>query len=180
MEAVETLVRKRKEIDASVRSHLARAAEYAAQYASAKRRQLDFAVGDLVLLSTANLPLPAALSRKLAAKWLGPLPVLAKVGAVAYKVQLPANLAKLHPVFHVSLLKPFVGDPPPEREPIFVAEEGAELEVERIADHRTARGRREFLIHWKGYPVWEATWEPERNLGNCQDLLRKFKAVHGL
>ena len=136
--------------------------------------------GDLVLLSTVHLPLPAPLSRKLAAKWLGPLPVLDRVGPVAYRLELPASLARLHPVFHVSLLKPFVGEPPEQREPVFIAEEGAELEVERIAAHRVTRGRLQFLIHWKGFPVWEASWEPEANLENCQTLLRAYKRKHGL
>ncbi len=163
-----------------MRRHLARAADYAAQYTSSKRRPLEFAVDDLVMLSTANLPLPAPLSRKLAAKWIGPLRVEAKVGAVAYRVTLPANLARLHPVFHVSLLKPFVGTPPPVREPVFEAEEGAELEVERLAAHRISRGRRQFLVHWKGYPVWESTWEPEENLTNCEELLKDYCLANGL
>ncbi len=142
VDAVEDLVRLRQQTDAAVRAHLARASEYMARYTSGKRRDVEYAAGDLVLLSTANLPLPAPLSRKLAAKWLGPLRVEARIGAVAYRVTLPANLARLHPVFHVSLLKPFVGTPPPEREPVFVADEGAELEVERLAAHRVVRGQR--------------------------------------
>ncbi len=73
-----------------------------------------------------------------------------------------------------------MGEPPEEREPVFVAEEGAELEVERLAAHRISRGRRQFLVHWKGYPVWEATWEPESGLGNCKELLDEYKAVHFL
>ena len=64
------------------------------------------------MLSTKNLPLPATFSRKLAAKWTGPLDILAKFGAVAYKVDRPVGLKKLHDVFHVSLLKPFVGTSP--------------------------------------------------------------------
>ncbi len=120
-----------------------------------------------MLLSTTHLPLPPPLSRKLAPKWIGPLPVLAKVGNVAYRVQLPANLARLHPVFHVSLLKEFVGKAPPPREPVFETEEGAELEVERLTAHRTVRGKRQFLVQWKDYPVFESTWEPEEGLSNC-------------
>lgn len=73
-----------------------------------------------------------------------------------------------------------MGEQPEEREPIFVANEGAELEVERIAAHRVTRGRLQYLIHWKGYPVWEATWEPERNLENCQELLCSYKRREGL
>ena len=70
-----------------------------------KRLSADVDAGDEVWLSTANLSLPSKLSRKLAARWIGPFPVLAKVGAAAFKLGLPKELSKLHPVFHVSLLK---------------------------------------------------------------------------
>ena len=83
---MEKLIQLLKSTDDAVRSHLARAADYAAQYTSAKRRALEFDEGDLVMLATTNLPLPAPLSRKLAAKWIGPLRVLARVGAMAYRV----------------------------------------------------------------------------------------------
>ena len=37
--------------------------------------------------------------------------ILQRVGEVAYELALPAELAFVHPVFHVSMLKKFLGDP---------------------------------------------------------------------
>ncbi|GAU37061.1 hypothetical protein TSUD_274220 [Trifolium subterraneum] len=46
---------------------------------------------------------------KLSAKYYGPYPVIARVGAVAYQLKLPTG-ARVHPIFHVSLLKKVVGN----------------------------------------------------------------------
>lgn len=164
-----------------MRSHIAAANRYAQRYADGKRRHQEFAVGDHVLLSTQNLPLPASASRKLAPRWLGPLPVVERIGAVAYRLQLPSSLHRLHDVFHVGLLKPFQGQPPPVQEPIFTTEgTGDHFEVERITAHRVTRNRRQFLVQWRGYPVWEATWEPEQNLDGAEELLSTYKAANAL
>lgn len=71
--------------------------------ANPARRPLAFSVGDRAWLSTAHLPLRLG-TRKLAAKWVGPFPVVATVGDVAYRLDLPASW-QVHPVFHVSQLK---------------------------------------------------------------------------
>ncbi|KAJ2944384.1 hypothetical protein O0L34_g18386 [Tuta absoluta] len=54
------------------------------------------------------------------------------------------------------------------------ADENAEYEVERILEvHHKKNGKREFLIHWKGWSNKFDSWEPESNL-NCSDLIKKF------
>ena len=50
------------------------------------------------------------------------------------------------------------------------ADDQGEFEVENLLDHRTCkRGSAsglEYLVKWKGYFVFEATWEPASNLTN--------------
>ncbi|XP_049874039.1 chromobox protein homolog 1-like [Pectinophora gossypiella] len=54
------------------------------------------------------------------------------------------------------------------------ADENAEYEVERILEvHHKKNGKREFLIHWKGWSSKFDSWEPESNL-NCSELIKKF------
>ncbi|KAJ9514334.1 hypothetical protein QJQ45_012353 [Haematococcus lacustris] len=65
-------------------------------YANKARRDVEYKVGQKVLLSTKNLKLQSGKARKL-------IPI------VAVKLDLPASMSRLHPVFHVSLIKPYTG-----------------------------------------------------------------------
>ena len=47
----------------------------------------------------------------LSPRYVGPYKILKRVGKVAFELKLPAELAAVHPVFHISLLKKCVGDP---------------------------------------------------------------------
>lgn len=137
-------------------------------YADQHRRELTFAVGTQVLLSTKHLALKNPGTKKLMPKWVGPFEVTRAVGNVAYKLNLPVNM-KVHPVFHVSLLKPYRSDgrvqPPP---PPIDTEDGLYYEVEKVLEHRDRKygrtTRREYLIKWEGYGHEHNTWQPESDL----------------
>ncbi|KAJ9529435.1 hypothetical protein QJQ45_013693 [Haematococcus lacustris] len=61
----------------------------------------------LVLLSTKNLRLKPGKAKKLLPRFIGPFKVLEHVGPVAVRLDLPPAMARMHPVFHVALLRPY-------------------------------------------------------------------------
>ena len=135
------------------------------------------------MVKTKHLPFGAHLSRKLAPKWVGPFKILQEINPVAFKLELPAKFNRMHPVFYSSQLKLHSGAVEPSPAPIFDDSEVQEYEVEDLLDMRTStRGRlqkREFLVKWLGYSVFDATWEPEANL-NCPEILKAFLSRRGL
>jgi M-phase phosphoprotein 8 len=52
---------------------------------------------------------------------------------------------------------------------------GKEYVVEAVLDSRKNSGRQEYKIKWKGYSINECTWEPEEHLGNCTELIDRFR-----
>lgn len=135
------------------------------QQADSKRRDIQFEVGDQVLLKLHPYRQQTVFKRahqKLSSRYYGPYPILEKIGAVAYRLQLPPT-ARIHPVFHVSLLKPYNDTPavtPLDLPPL--ADNGViTLEPQQILDTRwIKRGdtfMEESLVHWKHLPHEEAT-----------------------
>ncbi|GJT60202.1 putative reverse transcriptase domain-containing protein [Tanacetum coccineum] len=76
-------------------------------YAEVRHKPLEFQVGDRVMLKV--LPWKGVIHlgkrRKLNPRYIGPFKVLAKVGTVAYRLELPQQLSRVHSTFHVSNLK---------------------------------------------------------------------------
>jgi hypothetical protein len=139
------------------------------------RQEVEFQVGDFVLLKLH--PYHQHSVFKLANRFYGPFPVEQRLGKVAYHLSLSPE-AKIHPVFHVSLLKKYVGtslpaivDLPP------ISDEGQiQVEPEQVVDTRwIKRGTKfieESLVQWKSLPAEDATWE------DTQLLKQQFPALH--
>ena len=64
---------------------------------------------------------------------------------------------------------------PPPLPPELVEEE-EEYEVEEILDSRRHRRKLQFLVKWKGYI--DATWQPEADVKNAQELVDEFYSKH--
>ena len=64
------------------------------------------------------------------------------------------------------------------------ADDQREFEVDDPLDHCTRRrgsaSGLEYLMKWKSYSVFEATWEPASNLTNCSEVLSAYRQRRGL
>ena len=85
------------------RQNLDRSVRLQQKYYDKKHRDVGYRVGDLVLLSTRNLKMKGT-PGKLQKRFVGPFRVTETIGEQAYRLALPEEW-RIHPVFHVSLLR---------------------------------------------------------------------------
>lgn len=184
--AVALELNERDEALSQLKAHLLRAQQQMKKYADMKRRDVKFEVGEWVFLKLRPHRQHSVIKRihqKLAARFYGPFQIIAKVGEVAYKLKLP-DQSKIHPIFHVSLLKKAVGDFDVQED----LPKGLELAAED--DHYPERvmGSRvtvragvtvpQSLIQWKHKSVDDVTWEDDDVLrGQFPEFILEDKDV---
>ena len=78
-------------------------------YADLKRKDIEYEVGDKVFLKVSpwRKVLRFGKKGKLSPRFISPYKVLEGIRPVAYRLALPLELAKLHNVFHVSMLRKY-------------------------------------------------------------------------
>ncbi|GJX33684.1 putative reverse transcriptase domain-containing protein, partial [Tanacetum coccineum] len=83
-------------------------------YADVRCKPLKFQVGDRVMLKVSPWKGVVRFGKrgKLNPRYIGPFKVLAKMGTVAYRLELPQQLSRVHSMFHVSNLKKCLSDEP--------------------------------------------------------------------
>ena len=79
-------------------------------YTDNRRRELEFNVDDHVFLKVSLFKGVMRFGKrgKLSPRYIGPFEILRRYGAVAYELALPIELAAIHPVFHVSMLRKYL------------------------------------------------------------------------
>ncbi|MUG03700.1 hypothetical protein ECC01_22275, partial [Bacillus tequilensis] len=95
-----------------IRDRLKTAQTRQKSYADVKRRELEFQVDDWVFLKVSPMKGVMRFGKKQKiSPYVGHYKILKRVGKAAYELELPAELAIVRPVFHISLLKKCVGNP---------------------------------------------------------------------
>ena len=147
---------------------------------NAKHRAESFEVGEFAYLSPKGLLLSTVGSKKLSSRWLGPFEITERVGRLAYKLCLPASMSRVHPVFHVSLLKrPKDGGRHSATPPAMLLEGFEECEIDKVLAHRNKPHKRqpnhrEYLVAWKGMGPEDREWLSENKLRNAVDLVQDY------
>ncbi|GJU20474.1 hypothetical protein Tco_1153816 [Tanacetum coccineum] len=136
---------------------------------------MEFEVGDRVMHKVSPWKGVVRFGKqgKLNLRYVGPFRVLAKVGKVAYKLELPQELSRVHHTFHVSNLKKCYAD-----EPLVMSLEGIhvddklqfveepieimEREIKRLKQSRIPLVK----VRWNSRRGPEFTWE-------CEDSFKK-------
>jgi hypothetical protein len=142
-------------------------------YTDIRRRPLQFQIGDFVYLrvSPTRSVQRFDVKGKLAPRYIGPFEILEICGPVAYRLQLPPQLAAIHNIFHVSQLRKCVKIPTKiiESQAIKIEPDLTYTEHPiRILDTKERSTRREtirmYKIKWNHHTEEEATWETESYL----------------
>ena len=153
-----------------IRQRLKIANDRQKSYADNRRRDLEFEIGDKVFLKISPWKgvLRFGKRGKLSPRYIGPYEIVERVGKVAYRLRLPEDLARIHDVFHVSMLRKYIADPSHIlREQLVELNENLTYKEKpvQILDRKEQVLRNKSIplvkVLWMNHGVEEATWERE-------------------
>ncbi|GJX08112.1 hypothetical protein Tco_0196044 [Tanacetum coccineum] len=158
-----------------IKSRIQAARDRQKSYADMRCKHLEFQVGDQVMLKVSPWKgvIRFGKREKLNPRYIETFKVLAKVGTIAYRLELPQQLRRVHSTFHVSNLKKCLSDEPlaiPLDEihidnKLHFIEEPVEImdrEVKRLKQSRIPI----IKVRWNSRRGPEFTWE-------CEDQFKK-------
>ncbi|GJY75134.1 putative reverse transcriptase domain-containing protein [Tanacetum coccineum] len=150
------------------RSRIQAARDRQKSYVDKRRNPLELQVGDKVMLKVSPWKGVIRFGKrgKLNPRYIGPFKILAKVGTVAYRLELPEQLSRVHNTFHVSNLKTCLSD-----ETLVIPLDEIQIddklhfveEPVEITDHEVKRLKQSRIpivkVRWNSRRGPEFTWE---------------------
>ncbi|KAL0334382.1 UNVERIFIED_CONTAM: Transposon Tf2-11 polyprotein, partial [Sesamum angustifolium] len=142
-------------------------------YADKHRREMEYEVREKVFLKVSPWRGILRFSKqgKLSPRYIGPYEILERVGSLAYRLALPAELSQIHEVFHVSIIRRYRSDPSHilHESEIEVSEGLTYVEEPiEILDRSIKKLRNKEIpmvkVRWSHHSPREATWEVEENM----------------
>ena len=108
---------------------------------------------------------------KLSPRYIGPYEILERIGSLAYRLALPPEMAQIHYVFHVSMLRRYWSDPTHilKNEEVEIADNLSYVEEPvKIVGYKTKQLRNREIplvkVLWRNHLKEEATWKTEENM----------------
>ena len=119
---------------------------------------------------------------KLSPRFVGPFEVIEKINPVAYRLELPEEMSRVHNVFHVSQMKPWVEEEGTDRVPLVPAREADisedltyEAKPIRIVDKQMRKLRSKMIpqvrIQWDDQAGKQDSWENEDEMRKAYPYL---------
>ncbi|MBW0523735.1 hypothetical protein O181_063450 [Austropuccinia psidii MF-1] len=166
---------------------IAEAKEYNKQRLDKSHMEPDFKEGDQVLVSTLNFNNLKG-PKKMRDSFVGPFTIINLVGTNAVKVKLTEECSRKHPVFPVSLVKPYFqtedGEFPSRKKsptpPEIVEVEDSPGPVKKIIRARkirlNGRDQRQYLVRFKNQTADQDKWLAEDAIPDGNLHSRRFRA----
>ena len=164
VEAVDTLLANHQHIRSVLQTRLRKAQDNMKKAADTHRREVSYSPGDWVYVRLRPYRQSSLAPGycKLSKRYFGPFKIQERIGPVAYRLELPPH-SRIHPVFHVSLLKLHPGETPTT--PGFLPEttKGNDPIVAPLTildwklDASTSPPSRQVLVQWNGLSPEDST-----------------------
>ncbi|KAL0559142.1 hypothetical protein IC582_003732 [Cucumis melo] len=163
-----------------IRENLRIAQDRQKSYTDKRRRNLEFQVGDQVFLKLSPWRGVIRFGRKgkLSPRYIGSYQITERVGPAAYRLELPIELARIHDVFHVSMLRKYIPDPSHvlQEQPLELKEDLSYVEEPvQILDRKEQVLRNKTIplikVLWRHHGAEEATWESEYQMKKRYPIL---------
>ncbi|XP_070024821.1 uncharacterized protein LOC142181679 [Nicotiana tabacum] len=167
LQGAEDTVMRRQQMQQLLKDNLIKAQERMKYYADKRSSDREFQVGDMVYLKLQPYRQTSLVLRKnlkLSSRYYGPYKILARVGIVAYKLDLPPE-SKVHPVFHVYILKRKVDNRAVVQTTLPITGKDGQFLVKTMAILQRQLIKRNnavvvsVLVQWSNLPPEDATWE---------------------